>query len=77
MSILLRTRHHAEAQHHARIMADLALEADDGTPIRITSTRPAGDERTLRGIPAIGRNVGGAIPGTRPDTAVRPTHQAP
>lgn len=25
------------------------------------------DAKTLRGIPAIGRNVGGAIAGTRPD----------
>jgi hypothetical protein len=28
----------------------------------------ASDARTLRGIPAIGPNVGGAIPGTRPDS---------
>lgn len=28
------------------------------------------DAKTLRGIPAIGRNVGGAIAGTRPDQAV-------
>lgn len=27
----------------------------------------AGDERTLRGIPAIGRGVAGVSPGTRPD----------
>jgi hypothetical protein len=27
---------------------------------------PPGDERKLRGIPAIGRNVSGAIPGTSP-----------
>lgn len=27
---------------------------------------PAGDERKLRGIPAIGRNVTGAIPGSSP-----------
>lgn len=71
MSILLRIRHHHEAQHQARIIAELALEADDGTPIRITSSRPAGDERTLRGIPAIGRSVAGAIPGTNPGRNIR------
>lgn len=27
----------------------------------------AGDDRTLRGIPAIGRGVAGVSPGTRPD----------
>lgn len=32
---------------------------------RVTST-PGGDPRELRGIPAIGRNVAGAIPGTSP-----------
>ncbi len=30
-----------------------------------------GDERRLRGIPAIGRGVTGAIPGTRPEDSVR------
>jgi len=30
-------------------------------------TWTAGDERLLRGIPAIGRGVSGAVPGTRPD----------
>lgn len=29
-----------------------------------------GDERRLRGIPAIGRGVSGEIPGTRPDRVV-------
>lgn len=29
----------------------------------------AGDERTLRGVPVLGSGVGGAIMGTRPDTA--------
>lgn len=35
------------------------------TPSKITWLQ---DPQDLRGIPAIGRNVGGAIPGTRPDT---------
>lgn len=29
---------------------------------------PGGDSRKLRGIPAIGRNVAGCIPGTNPET---------
>jgi hypothetical protein len=35
-----------------------------------------GDTRRLRGIPAIGYGVQGAIPGTRPDTATRPSQHA-
>lgn len=58
-------RRHEDAQEHARLMARIALETSD-IPIRVTSNRPAGDERTLRGIPAIGRSVSGAIPGTAP-----------
>ena len=69
MTILLRIRHLEEATKQARIMADIALETDD-TPLRVTSATPAGDPQRLRGIPAIGRCVGGAINGTRPD-AVR------
>lgn len=32
----------------------------------VTFGTPGGDERKLRGIPAIGRNVAGAIPGSSP-----------
>lgn len=71
MSILLRIRHHAEAERHAKIMAEIARDTDIDTPIRVISSRPAGDERTLRGIPAIGRSVAGAITGTNPERAVR------
>lgn len=35
-------------------------------PVRFVSKLP-GDPIALRGIPAIGRGVGGAIEGTRPD----------
>jgi hypothetical protein len=38
------------------------------TPGAIQFTYSAADWITLRGIPAIGPNVGGAIPGTRPDS---------
>lgn len=35
------------------------------------TTTAAGDPRKLRGIPAIGRNVHGAIAGTRPEDCLR------
>jgi hypothetical protein len=71
MSILLRVRHHAEAERQAKLMAEIARDTDDDTPIRATSSTPAGDERKLRGIPAIGRGVAGAMPGTRPGCNLR------
>jgi hypothetical protein len=37
------------------------------TPARITWIHDPADSLTLRGIPAIGRGVEGAIPHTRPD----------
>lgn len=53
---------------NARLIAELALEAHPEAMFR-----PGADDRNrrLRGIPAIGRNVSGEIPGTRPDSAVR------
>lgn len=66
MSILLRVRHEAEAERQAKIIAQVARETDVSVPLR-----SGADERNklLRGIPAVGRNVSGAITGTRPDTA--------
>jgi hypothetical protein len=43
-------------------------EAQDHT---VYSTTLAGDARKLRGIPAIGRSVAGAIPGTSPHAPQR------
>ena len=54
--------------HNARMLIRIARETEV-TDQPVTTTRGAtagGDERRLRGIPAIGRNVTGAIPGTRP-----------
>lgn len=50
---------------NALLIARLALEAEPDVPMRASVT-PAGDERRLRGIPAIGRGVAGAVPGSRP-----------
>lgn len=38
---------------------------------QVYATTLAGDHRKLRGIPAIGRNVRGAIPGTNPEDCIR------
>lgn len=55
---------------NAKLIASLGHD----TSITLTHEREhrtyaatAGDERTLRGIPAIGRGVAGVSPGTRPD----------
>ena len=61
---LLRDRHARECAKRERIMRELAQEPDEQHVVK--GATPAGDERRLRGIPAIGRGVGGAIPGTRP-----------
>lgn len=65
VSILLRIRHREEAERQAKVLAMIAREVDPGVPMRVVGT-PAGDEQRLRGIPALGRGVGGAIAGTRP-----------
>jgi hypothetical protein len=49
--------------------AQLAAVLRDADPIILERTyraTAAGDQRKLRGIPAIGRSVTGAIPGTSP-----------
>lgn len=50
---------------NAQLIAQLARDTAPEVPMRASAT-PAGDERKLRGIPAIGRGVSGAIPGTQP-----------
>lgn len=45
----------------ARETGDVVFER----PVR--GATPAGDEQRLRGIPALGRGVAGAIAGTRPE----------
>lgn len=54
----------------AQALADIARELPPDDPSTLTrGVTPAGDERRLRGIPAIGRGVTGAIPGTIPHAA--------
>jgi len=54
-------RLHAQAQ----VLAD-TVEDTDTRPLRHELTKP-GDPLALRGIPAIGRSVSGAIPDTNPE----------
>lgn len=65
--ILRRYYRHQEAAADAQAAARRLLETGDPAPT--TTTRilsRLGDEKQLRGIPAIGRGVQGHIPGTRP-----------
>lgn len=52
---------------NAKLIASLAPDDRTLTDERRSYHATAGDERTLRGIPAIGRGVAGVSPGTRPD----------
>lgn len=64
---LLRTiRRALEHQRNAKLIAKLSPDTDT-TFERPRRATDAADERTLRGIPAIGRGVAGVSPGTRPD----------
>jgi hypothetical protein len=60
-------RHEMIAQQE-RILAEILLEADEEKGRNYGP--PPGDERTMRGIPILGSGFGGAIMGTRPDTAI-------
>jgi len=63
VSVLLRIRHHQENERNAKTIAQIARETDANIYLR-----PSSDDRNerLRGIPAVGMNVTGAIQGTRP-----------
>ena len=54
-------RRQLQTQDHQAV--DKAIGEHD---TRTYTNTPGGDARKLRGIPAIGPNVTGAIPGTRP-----------
>lgn len=54
---------------NARLFGELSLSSGAALP-KSKYVGTAGDERTLRGIPAIGRNVSGHIPGTHPERRV-------
>jgi hypothetical protein len=52
---------------NARVLAEFSREAAPAALAR--GATAGGDWRRLRGIPAIGRGVAGAIPGTSPERA--------
>lgn len=55
----------------ARLVREALDEAPTDAPMHRDGPATAGgDERRLRGIPAIGRGVTGAIPGTDPERAM-------
>jgi hypothetical protein len=62
----LHARRAAEAARNAKLLAQLARAKDAPRFERPRSAADAGDERTLRGLPAIGRGVSGAVLGTNP-----------
>jgi hypothetical protein len=59
-------RAHEQRQAQAATLAAVLRDADPIVLERTYRATAAGDERKLRGIPAIGRSVAGCIPGTRP-----------
>lgn len=55
-----------ERLQSAVLLDALADQPDAKVPLRHELTKP-GDPLALRGIPAIGRGVGGAVAGTQPE----------
>lgn len=60
--------HVAQVEEITRMIGTATAPTDEQELRRqgLIAGRPPGDEARLRGIPAIGRNVAGAIPGTSP-----------
>lgn len=65
-SLLLVVKHYQQEQQIERDMARIALETSTTPEVGVKGATAGGDERKLRGIPAIGRGVAGAIAGTIP-----------
>ena len=63
---LRRYSRHTEAEQDRAKIAAILRHVGDPEPVRVGHATAGGDERKLRGIPAIGRGVTGAIPGTVP-----------
>ncbi len=53
----------------AQLVARALRDSVDTTPMRDGPATTGGDPKRLRGIPAIGRNVQGHVPGTHPEQA--------
>jgi len=64
-------RHHQERTNEQQNLNKILAQADTNPDLNsrtITRATAGGDERKLRGIPAIGRGVAGAINNTSPHT---------
>jgi hypothetical protein len=59
-----------EAAKLERQLARILLETGEAAPATVFCATLAGDSSRLRGLPAIGRGVGGVIPGTQPERAL-------
>lgn len=66
----LRTAASYRAEDEAKL-ARILVEVGEPAPQTVGHATAGGDERRLRGIPAIGRGVAGAVPGTAPHTLNR------
>jgi len=65
--LLPRFHARAEAAARERQIAQIVLEVGAGEEARtVARATLAGDDRRLRGIPMIGRGVGGCLPGANP-----------
>lgn len=63
--LFAKLRRDAMQEEHTRMIATALLEANTDKP-----RSGAGDPQRLRGLPVVGRNVAGHIPGTRPDRII-------
>lgn len=66
MSITLEAKRHIEERAFALQRARIEFETSAEPAALVRGATAGGDERKLRGIPAIGRGVTGAIAGTVP-----------
>lgn len=71
MNILLAVKHQQLDEHNARTMKRIEAETSTSPTASAKGATAGGDERRLRGIPALSRGVGGAINGTRPGDTLR------
>jgi hypothetical protein len=66
VNISLQAKHRRLAAEQARLLARILPKDDDPVYRRPTQATAAGDEQRLRGLPAVGRGVSGAIRFTSP-----------
>ena len=59
-------RRQLQALDSAKVARIVAEAGEPEEPASAAGATAAGDERRLRGVPAVGRGVAGAIPGTNP-----------